>query len=129
MAWIVLNIFSVFKFFQKNFLWIYKDEKSKFKNENTERKYSKNMHKNQFLKVKISLLELEKDFKELKVKEAKIKRELEELFFKPIIVSTDEMHIFEQKEMKKIRSIKNTWYDCLINYIPETTKKCRWFQR
>ena len=87
------------------------------------------MHKNQFLKVKISLLELEKDFKELKVKEAKIKRELEELFFKPIIVSTDEMHIFEQKEMKKIRSIKNTWYDCLINYIPETTKKCRWFQR
>ena len=35
------------------------------------------MHKNQFLKVKISLLELEKDFNELKVKEAKIKRELE----------------------------------------------------
>ena len=30
------------------------------------------------------------------------------------------MDKFEQKkEMKKIRTIKNTWYDSLINYIPE----------
>ena len=29
----------------------------------------------------------------------------------------------EQKEMKKIRSIKNTWYDWLINYIPEPIRK------
>ena len=28
------------------------------------------------------------------------------------------MDKFEQKEMKKIRQIKNTWYDLLINYIP-----------
>ena len=31
----------------------------------------------------------------------------------------DDMDNFEQKEMKKIRPIKNTWYDWLINYIPE----------
>ena len=30
---------------------------------------------------------------------------------------------FEQKEMKKIRPIKNTWYDWLINYIPEPIRK------
>ena len=31
----------------------------------------------------------------------------------------DDLYKFEQKEMKKIRPIKNTWYDWLINYIPE----------
>ena len=29
------------------------------------------------------------------------------------------MDKFEQKEMKKMRPIKNNWYDWLINYIPE----------
>ena len=43
------------------------------------------MHKNQFLKVKNSLLELEKGFidlqnRELKDREPKIKRKIEELF-------------------------------------------------
>ena len=43
------------------------------------------MRKNQFLKVKNSLLELEKDFielkdRELRDRELKIKREIEELF-------------------------------------------------
>ena len=37
-----------------------------YKNENIERKYLNNMQNNRFLKVKNSLLELEKDFKELK---------------------------------------------------------------
>ena len=37
-----------------------------YKNENIERKYLKNMWKNQFLKVNNSLLKLEKDFIELK---------------------------------------------------------------
>ena len=71
------------------------------------------MQKNQFLKVKNSLLESEKDFielkdRELKDREVKIKREIDELFFKPIIVSIDDMDEFEQKEMKKTRSIKST---------------------
>ena len=96
-----------------------------YKNKNTERKYLNNMQKNQFLKVKNSLLELENDFIELKDKEVKIKREIEELFFKLITVSIDDMDKFEQKEMKKKRPIKNT--NCLINYIPEPIKKCRWF--
>ena len=30
---------------------------------------------------------------------------------------------FEEKEMKKIRPIKNTWYDRLSNYIPEPIRK------
>ena len=38
--------------------------------------------------------------RELKDREVKIKKEIEELFFKPIIVSIDEMDKFEQKEMK-----------------------------
>ena len=61
--------------------------------------------------------------RELKDREVKIKREIEELFFKSIIVSIDDMDKFELKEMKKIRSIKNTWYDWLINYIPEPIRK------
>ena len=49
-----------------------------------------------------NLLELDKDFLELKDtelngREVKIKREIQELFFKTIIVSTDEMVKFEQK--------------------------------
>ena len=72
------------------------------------------MRKNQFLKVKIILLELEKNFIEFKGIEdieVNIKREIKELFFKPIIVTTDNMDRLEKKEMKKIRSIKKTWYN------------------
>ena len=61
------------------------------------------MRKKQFLKLKNSLLEIEKlKDRSLKIRELKIKREIEELFFKPIIVSKDDMDEFEQKEMKKI---------------------------
>ena len=68
------------------------------------------------LKVKNILLELEKDFIEfndieLKDREIKIKREIQELFFKPIIVSIDDMDRFLKKEMKKVRPVKNTWFD------------------
>ena len=71
------------------------------------------LRENQFLKVKNSLLELEKDFIELKDRELKdreviIKRETKELFFKLIIVSKDDINKFEQKEMRKIKPIKNT---------------------
>ena len=86
-------------------------ENLKYKNENIERKYLKNIRINQFLKIKNSVLELENDFtelkdRELKDREVKTKREIEELFLKPIIVSLDDMDKFEQKEMKKIRPIK-----------------------
>ena len=33
------------------------------------------------------------------------------------------MDKFEEKDMKKIRSIKNTCYDWLINYIPVSLRK------
>ena len=33
------------------------------------------------------------------------------------------MDKFEQKEMQKIRPIKSTWYDWLINYIPDPIRK------
>ena len=36
----------------------------------------------------------------------KIKIKKDELLFKPIILSTDDMDNFEQKEMKKIRQLK-----------------------
>ena len=99
-------------------------QNANYKNENIERKCLNDVRMNQFLKLKNSFLELEKDFielkdRDLKDRELKIKREIEELFFKPIIVSIDDMDKFEQKEMKKIRPIKNTWYDWLIDYILE----------
>ena len=43
--------------------------KPNYKNQNTERKYINEMQKKQFLKVKKSLLELQKDFIELKDRE------------------------------------------------------------
>ena len=75
-------------------------ENPNYRNGNIEKKYLRNMQKNQFLKVKNSLLELEKDFielkdRELKDREVKIKREIEELFLKPIIISIDDMDKFE----------------------------------
>ena len=92
-------MFAVFKIFSKNFREYIRMENPSYKNENIERKYLNNMGKNQFLQVNNSLLELEKDFIELKDRkfkqsEVKMKGEIEELFFKPIIVSTDEMDKF-----------------------------------
>ena len=97
-------------------------ENSNNKNENIKTKYLRNIQKNLILKVKNGLVELEQDFielknRELRDREVKIKRELEKLYFKPIIVSIDAMDKFEQNKMKKIRSIKNTWYDRLIIFL------------
>ena len=47
-------------------------ENSSYKNDNVERKYLNNMLKNQFLKIKNSLSELENDFIELKDRELKV---------------------------------------------------------
>ena len=99
-------------------------QNSNYKNEDIETKYLNNVRKNQFLKVKNSILESEKDFIELKDrelndKEVKIKRKIEDLFFKSI----DDVDKFEQKEMKKIRPIKKTWYDWSFNYIPDPIRK------
>ena len=44
-------------------------------NENIERKYLENMQNNQFLRVKNSLLELEKDFMKLTDRELKDRKE------------------------------------------------------
>ena len=68
------------------------------------------MQTNQFLKVYNSLLELEKYFIELKGRESKDKE-------------VDDMDKFEEKQMNKIRAIKNIWYHCLINYIPRPIRK------
>ena len=52
--------------------------------------------------------------RELKEREEKNKRDIEELFYKPIIVSKDDMDKLEEQEMKKIRPIKKKLYDRLI---------------
>ena len=80
-------------------------ENPNYKKENIEKKYLNNMRKNQILKIKKNLLELEKDLtelrdRELKDKEMKTKREKEEPFFKPIIVSIDDIDRLALKEMK-----------------------------
>ena len=61
------------------------------------------MLKNQFLKVKNSLLVLEKDFielnnRELKDRKVKIKREIEKLFLNLILVFIDDMDKFKKKK-------------------------------
>ena len=48
---------------------------------------------------------------------------MQELFFKPIMVSIDDVDKFEEKTMKKMRPVKHTWYDWLINYILEPITK------
>ena len=91
-------------------------ENPNYKNQNIERKFLKFTNfLNQFLKVKNSILELEKDFielkdRDLKDREVKIERKIEEIFFKSVTVSIDDMDRFEKKEIKKdqTRPIKNT---------------------
>ena len=88
---IALNtIIFVFKSFSEKFREYIWTENPNYKNENIERKYLNNIEKNQFLKVKNSLLELEKDFIELKDKElnnrdVKIEREMEEVLLNQIL--------------------------------------------
>ena len=77
-----------------------------YKNKKFDRKYLKNRQNNQFLKVKNSLLELEKFFMEvkhrkLKNREEKIEKEIEIPFYEPIIVPKDDMNKFKEQEMKK----------------------------
>ena len=101
------------------------------KSKNIERKYL-SMQKNQFVKVKNNLLELEKGLIELKDRElkdrlVKIKREIQELLC--LYVYINQLLCLQiiwrnlKKEMKKIRPIKNTWCDWLINYIPDPKRK------
>ena len=47
---------------------------------------------------------------------------MDKLYFTSIIIFIDDMDKFEEKK-KKSRSIKNTWYDWLINYIPDPIRK------
>ena len=56
------------------------------------------LRKHLFLKVRNSLLELEKDSIELEDIKLKIKREIKELAFKPIIVTIDDMDRFWKKK-------------------------------
>ena len=98
MTWIVLNIILLFQSFYFNFFWICRDRKSKLQRQQYWGKILKQYAKE--LKVKNSFSELGNDFIELKDREFKIKRELEELFFKPFIVSIDDMDKFEQNEIK-----------------------------
>ena len=57
------------------------------------------------------------------LREENLKCMLNKQFFKPIFVSIDDMDRFQKKEMKKIRPVKNTSFDWLINYIPDPIRK------
>ena len=68
------------------------------------------MRKNQFLKVKNSLLELKIFFfelkdRKLKNREVKIKWKIQELFLKPIIVSADVMDKYERKKWDQLKTL------------------------
>ena len=58
MTWIVLNIIIHFTVFNSIYFECIRMENPNYKNENIERKYLKNLQKNQFLKLKNILLEL-----------------------------------------------------------------------
>ena len=88
-------------------------ENLNYKNANIERKYLKKYAKEPIFKGKEQSFRIRKRFyrierQRIKRQRSKIKREVEELFFELIILSIDDMDKFEQKEMKKIRLIKNT---------------------
>ena len=86
--------------------------------------YTKKKHR--ILKVKDSLLEFGKDFRELrdkKLRERKIKirKDIEGLFFESINASIEDLDKFEENEVTKKKLFpKSTWYDWLINYIPDS---------
>ena len=68
-------------------------ENQNYKNENIEREFLNNCKKKTIFKGK------EQSFRmRIKRQRKKIKREMEELFFKPIIVSKDDMDRFEKKK-------------------------------
>ena len=104
------------------------------------------------LKIKNSLLKLQKDSREFKNREIKIRKELQELFIKPAmfllrpknpfhqesiplsrprqqalspinISSTDMDKVEETKMIKNRWIVKNTWYYWSINPIPEPIKR------
>ena len=86
------------------------------------------MRKNQFLKVKNSLLELENYIIELKDskledREVKIKRKKDKLFLNQLLCLQTIWISLNKKELDKIKPIKNAWYDCLVDYIPELKRK------
>ena len=92
--------------FSRQFCEYISMENLDYKNKKFDRKYLKNRQNNQFLKVKNSLLELEKIFMEvkhrkLKNREEKIEKEIEIPFYEPIIVPKDDMNKFKEQEMKK----------------------------
>ena len=98
--------------FSRQFCEYISMENLDYKNKKFDRKYLKNRQNNQFLKVKNSLLELEKIFMEakhrkLKNREEKIEKEIEIPFYEPIIVPKDDMNKFKEQEMKKWISLKN----------------------
>ena len=67
-------------------------ENQDYNNKNIKRKYLANLQNNQFLRLKNSLLDLQKDFMELKdieLIEKKIKKEIAKLFNKPIMSKCD----------------------------------------
>ena len=64
------------------------------------------MQKNQFFKGKEQTFRITKRFyiigrQRMRDREGKIKREIEELFFKPIIVSINDVDKFEEKDNKE----------------------------
>ena len=58
------------------------------------------------------------NYKKENIERKIVKNTLNNQFFKPIIVSIYNMDRFEKREMKKIRPIKNSCNDSLIDYIP-----------
>ena len=94
-------------------------ENPNYKNENIEIKPLKIMQQNQFVMVKKWSFRIKKRFYRIERQISKNKKRDRRTIFKPIIATVDDMDRFEKKEMKKIRTIKNTWKNLLINYIPQ----------
>ena len=92
--------------------------------------YLNNIRKNRTLKVRKSLSKLVNDVKELidrelKGRETNIKKKkIEKLFSKRINASIEDMDNLKGNEITKNRPfVKNTWYNCLINFILEPIKE------
>ena len=73
--WIENSSYPVIQKVFKNFCCYIRMENLNYKDKNINKKYFKNIQKNQFLKANNSFLELEKKFTELKDRELKDKKE------------------------------------------------------
>ena len=106
--------FQNFEHFFEIYIRVENLKQPNYKKQSIETKYLNNTQKKHILKGKEQLFRIRKRFYRIKRWRIKTQRTKKykrnrRLFFKPIIVTIDNMDRFEQKEMKKRDACKKNW--------------------